>query len=241
MTNNNISMNAMCIKFFVNPPANNKDAIYAEALERAYGDMSRHTLHFNEAFSKLEDKKEKEKEITRIKVEIAELLKNEEDSLFECNDQDEYNNWHKNRLYEIVGIFIKEGYIEKTYPEDTTDKNLRHDTFSIGQAQKILNMVIKYVYMFYQYFNAVDNSYEKELQNFSHTTDLLHTPVDSYVIDAACKKKNNKYCLGCKKPDYAWSQLSYEEYNIFQKDIRDKLKAKGDVPFLWELNNYPFK
>jgi len=188
--------------------------------------------------------KEKDKVRQTIQNNIALELEKDEITLFKIKSLNEYDKWHRKECEKITSIFTDTKYIKAT-PANENDKEIRKNTFSDGQAQKVLNMAIKYVFLFYVYFNAVDGSFKTELDSFYKITDFLHTPIDSYVIDAACnkptEKKDNVFYLGCSKPIFPWSQLSYDEYLDFQNDIRLKLGEEGNVPFIWELKNYPFK
>ena len=104
-----------------------------------------------------------------------------------------------------------------------------------GQAQKWLNMMLKYVLM-----TAEDSA----LKNY------LHIPVDSYIMQAVgsdnpklkhclkleCVPKKDgtvgKYSESTSKP---WSKWNYEEYIAFQNCIR-KAVSESDYnsPIEWE-------
>ena len=104
-----------------------------------------------------------------------------------------------------------------------------------GQAQKWLNMMLKYVLM-----TAEDSA----LKNY------LHIPVDSYIMQAVgsdnpklkhclkleCVPKKDgtvgKYSESASKP---WSKWTYEEYIAFQNCIREAISASDYTsPIEWE-------
>ena len=109
--------------------------------------------------------------------------------------------------------------------------------FTYGQAQKWLNMMLKYVFMMTEDF---------ALKNY------LHIPVDSYIMQAVgsdnpklkhclkleCVPKNNgdgtvgKYSESTSK---SWSSWEYKEYIAFQKCIRKAISESGYAsPIEWE-------
>ena len=238
-----LTMERASIRFFVNPPANNKEAIYAEAVKRAYTDMSRHTLHYSNKKYKGQTKKAT-KAIEDLKDDISRKLLAYETELFDVTTQTGFDKLHKSMCKSVSKSFTSadsEGIIPiMATPKKATPKK-RRNTFSMGQSQKIVNMVWKYVYLFYQYFNAEnDSNYAFELERFKTTIVFLHAPIDSYVVSAATKKGSDYY-LKCKAPKYSWSQLFYKEYFGFQKQIREELAKSNQHPFIWELENYPFK
>ena len=104
-----------------------------------------------------------------------------------------------------------------------------------GQAQKWLNMMLKYVLM-----TAEDSA----LKNY------LHIPVDSYIMQAVgsdnpklkyflkleCVPQKNgtvgKYSESTSKP---WSKWNYEEYIAFQNCIREAISESSySFPIEWE-------
>ena len=238
-----LNMEKACIRFFVNPPENNKGAIYAESVKRAYSDMSRHTLHYQS-----EEYQGQTKEATQardnLKNKISEKLMEYEKEVFVVSSQDRYDGLHRSMCEIVSDIFTSPDDNNITPIEatpDDADSSMRKCTFSMGQSQKVVNMVWKYVYLFYQYFNAENNvNYASEVKQFKDVIDFLHAPIDSYVVSATTKSTSNYY-LECKAPEFPWSQLSYDEYLGFQNDLRKQLKKTNQHPFLWELENYPFR
>lgn len=238
---NNVMYDA-CIRFFVNPPVNDKDSIYTEAVNRAYGDMSRHTLHYTNS-NYIGDSSSANKARNSIKDTIKNYLMEIETQVFAVKNQKEYDDLHYEMCKRVARAFTS-AKSEENKPIELTSIRAYHnpterkDTFSMGQAQKMVNMAWKYVYLFYQYFNAQTKDYKTEIKSFNKVIKYLHAPVDGYVIEAS---KSRKHKLKCVPPKYAWSQLFYFEYRSFQKSLRAKLEERNQYPFIWELKNYPFK
>ncbi len=238
-----LKMEHASIRFFVNPPENNKDAIYAEAVRRAYSDMSRHTLHYK---SKKYQGQTQEAIQARValKGKIEKTLAGYEAQIFAVKSQKEYDDLHKSMCEKVSDIFTSpddNGIIPIDATPDRADSEKRKSTFSMGQSQKIVNMVWKYVYLFYQYFNAENYSnYANEVEQFKDIIDFLHAPIDGYVVSAVTNL-TSAYYLNCEAPEFPWSQQSYDEYTSFQNRIREELNKSNLHPFSWELENYPFK
>lgn len=109
-------------------------------------------------------------------------------------NQDEYDKWHKKTSDKLIELF-------------------KDQEFTYGQAQKWINMAMKYVSMFNH--KAITNIYE-----------YCHIPIDNYVLSVT------KY-YGF---NVAWSKIkSYEDYIDFQICFRNKYK---EIPldeefYLW--------
>ena len=100
----------------------------------------------------------------------------------------------------------------------------RHEfeSFAVGQAQKWLNMALKYVYVFG----------EEWLPGFSGLYRFAHVPLDSIILDRLAR-------LGAPRlSSESWSRLrDYDEYLGFQHWIREKFpdSAPLSVEFhLWQ-------
>lgn len=163
------------------------------ASKRAYRDMNR-TIRFNELST------------DEIRLELREkvnnVFENEIKKLIENNitSQEEFDTWHCDVCKMIKSFYLNEG-IEFTY----------------GQAQKWINMTIKYLYILKVY------SFDSVLQ-------CLHIPVDNYILEVADKKH------GIDAPTTAWSRWdNYDEYLKYQNDIREKICTE---PLRWEFENW---
>ena len=186
--------------------------ILVKCAEKAYLDLCR-TIKFNT------DNKDTRKSAKR---KICEMLVHEYDALENAvKDSDEKQNVfdreHKRICEEIINTYS--GISEFTY----------------GQAQKWLNMMLKYVLM---------TTEDSALKNY------LHIPVDSYIMQAVgsddtklkhclkleCVPKKDgtvgKYSESASKP---WSKWNYEEYIAFQDSIRTAISEREhSSPIEWE-------
>lgn len=123
-------------------------------------------------------------------------------------NQEKFDKWHEQLCKNIKVLYNKKG-IEFTY----------------GQAQKWVNMTIKYLYML-----------EVEGYTFDSVFEYLHIPIDKYIFEVVEKK------LEIKRPVDAWSRWDkYEEYLKYQKDIRERIEKDKNIdvsPLLWEFKNW---
>ncbi len=136
---------------------------------------------------------------------ISKSVKNLQD------DSIDFDEWHrelcekiKNSFNEIIGKAI----------------------FHIGQAQKWVNMTLKYLRLMGIDFGDIDKN--------------MHIPVDNYIIDAAAIPLGRKICeemniegLGVTfQPGKPWSVCEdYDKYLEFQEEIR---RCTGGKQIEWE-------
>lgn len=169
------------------------------ASNRAYRDMCR-TLKFD-----VLPKNTKTTITTELKEAVNIIFKEEIPIINEGNitSPEEFNSWHEKVCYLIIKKYEEHG-IKLTY----------------GQAQKWLNMTIKYLYMLQVY-------------SFDRVINCLHIPVDKYILEVVEKE------LGIKRPVDAWSRWdNYKEYEDYQKAIREELKKRKYSPLIWEFENW---
>lgn len=111
--------------------------------------------------------------------------------------------------------------------DKTNDFIIKVNTFTIGQAQKWLNMTLKYLWL----LNILPDGLNEE---------YLHIPVDSYIIEAVGAKKDNyQYGLELVSPisKSSWSSWdNYDKYMDFQDEVKKVIKEKYNslTPLEWE-------
>ena len=96
-----------------------------------------------------------------------------------------------------------------------------YDSFAVGQAQKWLNMALKYVYVFG----------EAQLPGFSGLYRLGHVPLDKIILERLAPFGAPRLSSGD-----AWSRLShYDEYLRFQQWIRDTFPESAPLAVEFHL------
>lgn len=210
----NISINFFVYSYFeITKNDISKDIIIRKAGKRAYLDLCR-TIR-SDRFKKMsaEEKNNLKEKVLDILVDAV----NEFEKAADCGSiemgQYKFDEIHKDYCEQIIGVYNEIG-------------------FNYGQAQKWLNMTLKYVIIL---------SEVGIIKNLKNIRPFLHVPVDRYIIKAA--KTNDKaesYGLGIADiSSKNWSAWKYEDYIDFQNKIRDKIRNNGSLsegytPFYWE-------
>ena len=167
------------------------DNCYKASSKKAYLDLCR-TIIFNGAASI--NRKECENAVDLlIEDEISNIVQSG------VSSQEKYNEWHSKLCNKIIKIY--------------TAKNIE---FHFGQAQKWINMTVKYLYV----INDID---------FSKIINYAHIPLDNYVFKAAEKE------LGIKQPIKAWSRMDKQEYKSYQCELREAIINNNKSPLKWEM------
>ena len=162
--------------------------------KRAYRDFCRTIRNFKSNDFE-ERKKVRDSVISLIadEVKICPLFKN----------QSEYDKWHTTLCEKIINNFSSQA------------------TLFYGQAQKWLNMTIKY-------------SVVLAVPQITQFIPFLHAPVDNKVLEMA----NNN--LKVHAQDFPWSKWSKEIYIDYQNKLRIAV-PDNTTPFVWEFINWePF-
>lgn len=162
---------------------------YEAASRRAYRDMNR-TIRFGKLGVTARE---------NIRKTIDKLLETEIISIMKKKQtQMEYDNWHQLLSANMIDEYDRQGV-----------------NFTYGQAQKWINMTLKYLYVLCP---------DKVKNNFYN----LHIPIDNYVFSVAQKEFDIKYPV---KPWSRWE--SYDDYLDYQKLIRSNLTDVA--PLRWEF------
>lgn len=173
--------------------------VITRASRRAYRDLSR-TLHG------MGNHPDAESLRTATDQSIVEFV----DNLTEINTSYQFNDIHKKWCTNTIARFANAPHPDRQF------------SLSYGQAQKWLNMALKYL--------AVLGH-----ENVNSVYEYLHVPVDRAIYEHA---KN----LGVPTPGRtAWSQLGNKQYDEYQKSLRERIKATfGDdyAPLDWESHKW---
>ncbi|SKA62802.1 hypothetical protein SAMN02745111_00704 [Eubacterium uniforme] len=163
------------------------------AVDRAYIDMASHTLKFNDEF-----KDERWKCRYNASVVLLDGLKN-------CNK--DFKEWHSSMVNAL-----KMEYNGKLLTDNKT--------LTEGQAQKWINMSIKYLYVFSVVLGKNDERLKDFTELLSISVENYNMPIDSYIL----KEKGYK--------NISWSKLNENEYKKIISEI------EGANKFIWELEHW---
>lgn len=179
------------IRCYFKPTTNLMDA----AIDRAYRDFSRtlHGIRQNQTNDKQDNLK---KEITKIVAEVLTLT---------FSNQSNFDKWHEIKCNELI----------KAYKEISNHK------LFIGQAQKWINMSLKYLF----------SLGESRIKGISKNYRYFHFPVDNIIQD-----KLKKYDI--PKFKISWSRIdNYADYLNYQELVREKFSEQIPLDVEFKLFN----
>ena len=160
-------------------------------LKRAYLDFNR-TLKIKDG-NQLNRNLQQQKTQSYLKSELKRII------VLKVNSQAEFDHEHKILCNNLISEW---------------------NELTIGQAQKWINMTLKYWLLFG----------EERIENIEKNAEYFHIPIDSYVQKGMFSEKNPN----------AWSNiLDYDTYFSYQ--LKHRNKNTGNPPILDELdffNNY---
>jgi hypothetical protein len=152
------------------------------AIRRAYLDLCR-TIHGIKKYPDIKSKAE-----DSIRTALDNLRKSGGNF-----DQNSFDNWHKDTCNSLIDIYKNNGY----------------EHFCIGQAQKWINMALKYVYIF-----------GEERERYANFYKFCHVPIDNIILEA------EEFSGITPNINEAWSRINdYKSYLNFQIAIREKFQG----------------
>lgn len=135
-----------------------------------------------------------------LRKSVDALLKERIPELLTVKCEEEFTQWHFSTCKQIVEKYEAEGI-----------------DFYIGQAQKWVNMTLKYLYVLVP--DVVEPCYR-----------FLHIPLDNYIMDIAKKQ------YGVPSLTTAWSRISdYQEYLDYERMLMEVI---DEVPLDWEFEKW---
>ena len=207
------------------------DFILKKIIEKAYIDATNQGA-FNTLIPKKNQNDKKNAEI--VKANIMEILcKTFKGYDSKCKKKN-YDNWHKKMCDVIVNEY---------------KKFKLNDKFTYGNAQKWLNMSIKYLYLISGIqFDEGENKCLKQIINkIEKDKEFAHIPLDSYIIDAlweirsiylpVIKGSSRDKVYKTRPSDHVekWSCIEkYDKYFETQKTLRKFTDDIHTVPMNWE-------
>ena len=163
-------------------------------INRAYRDFNR-TLH---GFASLSNNEIITDETKKYLFDEFEKVKT-----LNINTQEKFDTWHKYQCSKLKQLYFEKGYSQ----------------FYIGQAQKWINMIFKYIFSYGQ----------KYLPEYENIYQFCHVPLDNILI-------NELKSYNPPKLQTSWSRINnYETYLEYQNWFRNTFEDLPlDVEFeLW--------
>lgn len=170
------------IRCYLNPTT----SLTESAIDRAYRDFNR-TLH---GIGKEQTKVKQDKLKSVIKQIVSEVL------IMSFKNQNDFDKWHEKKCSNLIDAF----------------KDIANHKLYIGQAQKWINMSLKYL------FALGDDRIKGISKNYKY----FHFPVDNIIQDKLVKYNIPKFNI-------SWSRIdNYEDYLKYQELVR--IKFIGQIP-----------
>lgn len=192
------------LKFWIFSTLGKNNDFYDACVRRAYRDFNR-TLR---GIGEIQKKESFDEMVSVVKIEIKKLIETE----FE--NQNSFDSEHEKSCDLIIKNF-DELYNNKVIYNDKSQE------LTYGQAQKWINMSIKYLFLLGE--NKI-NEIRLNLQYF-------HVPIDSIIIKNI--EENHQISTFFNKP---WSKLDdYGKYLKYQSELRKLAKNKDISPLEFEL------
>lgn len=194
-------------------------------IKKAYEDATQQG-----AYNTLLQTDELKKASAKAYNDAVEILKDRITCLLSANDKTDiqmessYDSWHETTCKEIKKIY----------------NNKLNELFTYGNAQKWVNMTMKYI--------LIVNSLIGKFEKICEIKEYLHIPVDNYMIEAIWDVTKIRLPLieekllkngtrGAYLPEKvkAWSKWDINDYIVFRDSLRNYLKEKNEKsPIEWE-------
>ncbi len=225
--------------------------IYNRAFSLAYKDMSTHTVAYKKTAKKFVSNncacRAKNKE--KIKNAIRDYVLVKFKGLKSVTDKQGFDNWHAETCNHVANIHKSKdkvcGLVNEhgnIHDKDLAsllchkDDKITDAIFTQGQAQKLVNMMVKYLYIYCQC---------EGITTLNSLCGYFHAPIDRKVLLAARTKET--YPEGGK--EVPWSKIrNYSTCRAAQADLKRCVDANpkyfayiSSTLFMWELGEWPFE
>ena len=179
------------------------------AMQHAYVDMSRRTLHFTEQVNAKEREELSTEAKGKIEMELKTLARKQKKKGAEF-EQGDFDKWHKNLSKQLCN----------TYEGSTTMKK----GLTYGQTQKWINMTLKYLWT----FELVGDDLPDWLPSMTDLEPFMHIPLDRGMLIRIEEKHQVKPPENGGSDNYTWSRIiCYYDYIDYQNEVRKKLENES--------------
>ena len=220
-----------------------KEKIFDTAIRKAYSDATNQGAYN----TLVKDNAEAEKIKNEYNVKVKNIIIDKINKLNECSEfsQEIYDSWFHDACNVLVNNY-------KDVKINGTDK----EAFTYGNAQKIVNMTMKYLAMLIEVFSVFDENRDIVIvygKLFDKIYKYLHSPVDSFIIEAVWNRdeeidgipyiyeKLNKNKPGAYSSEkyISWSKWEDKEvYDNFKNLIFEIANKENKCPLDWEGTNW---
>ena len=232
--NHKIAIEFLLWSYFKLAADSNKDKIIEKCVSRAYSDATNQG-----AYNAIRDKE------ADLGVSYHEELKKH---ILSSSAIGNYDKWHKAICDEMTECY-------KTVKMKSSQDN---SAFTYGNAQKWLNMTIKYLFIVNSVMEMLGAAEDEDFRDFYKRKfkgfeGCFHVPIDSYIIESLWDEKAKvdetsewlslkegktlkNDTLGAYSTDKytVWSQFDAGDYKKVKEHIADKIAEEGVSPMRWE-------
>lgn len=212
--------------------ADNKNAIIMKCAQKAYLDFNR-TLRFKKEHdngSNAQLKKTEEVKEQTFCNSMCDIVQKQIDKLLKA-DKSSFDLLHQRACEEICSAAEGLDFLQENKNREEDNRKDKDAVFYAGQAQKWLNMTIKYMWLL--------GLWEDELGKLK---EVIHVPVDRFIVEAVWNNEEIRLPLRRKKRTgnynddnvISWSKWTYDEYKDFQTDLQKWCRNNGETPLEWE-------
>lgn len=158
--------------------------------------------------------------LKRAYLDFNRTLKNEKSQTERNLIQKETQNFLESELKNIIETeFKNQTEFDKEHKKLCKNLKTEWNELSIGQAQKWINMTLKYWLVFG----------DEKINSISKNFKYFHIPIDSYV---------QKGIFGFWKNPKPWSKIrEYEDYFLYQTEFRKRYENEIPIEYEFEFFN----
>ncbi len=200
------------------------------ASDKAYLDMNR-TLIFEK---KEKSQKDIENERKGWRDKVTKIIRKALE-----NSTDDFKTWHQTTCEAMIKVY--------------KDKLADGTKLTFGQAQKWLNMTLKYLWLLYRLEVLKDDL--KAFEFIEKHQNSFHVPIDSYIKRYVEKQPKSKRKAGpdnnglskdisehLKWGDTSWSHIDgkadIKKYYAYQIELAEFIRPQYSTPLEWELEHW---
>ncbi len=181
-----------------------EEEIVQKALDRAYSDATNEGAYNTRLYDDMKnptdaEKKERKAASDQVRTHASEHIRALLKGLVSCENENAFDKEHRKVCQALVKDYEKALGIRK---------------FTYGNAQKWVNMTLKYLYLLGGAYHACGCT--KAFQTgINRCKAWLHVPIDSYIIEALYKEID----LPKRKDGRSFDRIKKLAYNTIQSDL----------------------